>query len=202
MSKASNARNNDDHLAMNVCDCYKDAKAGTIATSSKLFKDSIKSLFPKFENLKDNKGKNIPANMTTLHNLENIYLPLSDSQWDANSLTQSLGPRPILINLIKKKNIIQPATDGSSDNKLPDTYKYAFHDSGFSPREIQPTITDVITAASFIDPARREVNNAIIQDNDEEIDLSPYGFEKTKFKAKIDTTNKDSCSVLINDDSH
>lgn len=200
MSKASNARNNDDHLAMNVCDCYKDAKAGTIATSSKLFKDSIKSLFPKFENLKDNKGKNISANMKTLHDLEDIYLPLSDSQWNASSLTQSLGPRPILINLIKKKNIIKPANDGSSDNKLPDTYKYAFHDSGFSPREIQPTITDVITAASFIDPARREVNNAIIQDNDEEIDLSPYGFEKTKFKAKIDTTNKDSCSVLITHD--
>ena len=76
-----------DHLTMNVCDCYKDAKAGTTATSSQLFIDSIKLLFPRFT-------KN--ANMKTLHDLEDKYLPPNDSQWNRNSFAQSLGPRPLL----------------------------------------------------------------------------------------------------------
>ena len=187
------------HRIINRCDVVKDANLTHPYTSvtnkgpGSVFGKAADALF----GIKIN-GKQFDGSKTTLDNIKKTVL-------DGKFQGGALGGNPESIVSIKMSKALKDrlkrdlrAGDSEAGNlvekSLPETYQFAFHDSGDTPGLIQGDIKQILTPGSYIDPFDR-VKEGIRAPNDGSTDLTQYGFDGLILK--WEWLPEDKCQVTI-----
>jgi hypothetical protein len=163
-------RNNDQfkkiNTLLNICDSYKDA--GTGASKNALFKGAVEELFGRI-NIRAIPGVTLTGTEASeviinrikeyvLNNIEYGAIPPQKICWlqepKSAKVKKHLKQRLQLYKNVPKKERGDWNPDSESA-KLPDTVKYAFHESGYNPMEVHPNMKIILTPGSYIDPGSR-----------------------------------------------
>lgn len=169
------------HRIINRCDVVKDASISPPSTSvtnkgpGSVFGTAADALF----GIKIN-GKQFDGSKTILDSIKKAVL-------DGKFQGGALGGDPESIVSIKMSKALKDrlkrdlrAGDSEAGNlvekSLPETYQFAFHDSGDTPGLIQAGIDQILTPGSYIDPAGR-VKEGIRAPKAGTTNLTEYGFD-------------------------
>lgn len=190
------------HTYINRCDIVKDAKPSKQkvlnTNTGSLFSEAANSLFPI--------GKSDDFNG---ENYKKILYSIKNAVFNTNGLGGSLGlgqePESIvsvkmskaLKNLLKR-DIKKGDTEAANvvEKYLPETYQYAFHDSGDTPGLIQGGIKQILTPGSYIDPAGRAKDGILLPPNGN-TNLTQYGFPNLEIEWKWNMPNNEDCQIHI-----
>lgn len=192
------------HTFINRCDSIKDALPSKSRINNhnagSLFSNASIQLFP---------IANVPSNLFNGENYKKFLTNIKKSVFDSNGLGGNLGlgldPESIVslkINKALKDRLKRDLKAGDTEagnlveKLLPETYQYAFHDSGDPPFTIQGGITQILTPGSYIDPFKRLKQGIRLPINGT-TDLTQYGFPGLKFNWEWNKPNSDDCTIRL-----
>jgi len=135
----------------NYRDALKDAGASPAVTNMNLFKQFTTRLYPfqgNVPSLQDIKSRVLETELWTMEESSNP----ATRQPIKISFLQVLTPAEIRRESIKRQ--AAPPTEVQNQHLI-EGVQFFFHDSGYSPFDIIPTATSILTAGSYIDPAKR-----------------------------------------------
>lgn len=194
------------HRIINRCDVVKDASVSPPTTSvankgpGSVFGTAADALF----GIKLG-GRPFDGSKTILDSIKKTVL-------DGKFQGGALGGDPESIVSIKmskalKNQLKRDLRTGDSEagnlveKSLPETYQYAFHDSGDTPGLIQTGIQQILTPGSYIDPAGR-VKEGIRAPSAGSTDLTEYGFDGLKLSWKWLPGDKCQIGIKMGDIEH
>ena len=160
------------HCIINILDSYKDARVTTGTFQSNLFQQSIQNLFPCYG--KTNGGQ------VELHSLEN------DIMNKQNNLFANEMKLTALSKKAKNDTVNAPNIPLFNAPLISPTYRNALNDAAITPSDFNPSIEEIETPGSYIDPGGRKVGKVWpALDKPLSIDLTAFGFNNVIFSSKF-----------------
>ena len=179
------------HCQLNIQDSIKDAKTTGGTTSAPLFTNALTQLYSYCSG-------NPRVDLDTLKGV------LTDSQLRTEQKICGLSKHAInnddIDKIIGDYSAGKGIARGYISSIIPDTYKWAIHDAALTPKDFQPSIEEIETAASCIDPGGRQKGKKVWPGLNQKltINLTNFGFADITFEATFtDIDGNYVCRIII-----